>query len=289
MRDAAASFVGEREVCRFPRIRLALLLPTICRVFSLLCTRCLCSGWGGGWGDVTRHPALPSSANRIDACRIGLVNDTTGSPRIVKTGTKGVAKGEIYFEDLRSPQDAKDPLSSVDLSNRCRGLWSECVFDNVANLWTCDIPISYLSEHPAVLVTTRILLILSSFLTLAAVAPFIAGMKCIKLFRDGVPQKYKFSLVAGILFLLGGLSGAIAVLWYGIDTVQKYKLEVSLGIPGVTYELGYSYWMAVAGMACASSTGVLLIAANSLNAQMPRKALKPFRSPPDSKRQGTYL
>ncbi|XP_053137532.1 claudin-1-like isoform X8 [Hemicordylus capensis] len=233
MRDAAASFVGEREVCRFPRIRLALLLPTICRVFSLLCTRCLCSGWGGGWGDVTRHPALPSSANRIDACRIGLVNDTTGSPRIVKTGTKGVAK--------------------------------------------------------AVLVTTRILLILSSFLTLAAVAPFIAGMKCIKLFRDGVPQKYKFSLVAGILFLLGGLSGAIAVLWYGIDTVQKYKLEVSLGIPGVTYELGYSYWMAVAGMACASSTGVLLIAANSLNAQMPRKALKPFRSPPDSKRQGTYL
>ncbi|XP_053137530.1 uncharacterized protein LOC128338726 isoform X6 [Hemicordylus capensis] len=251
MRDAAASFVGEREVCRFPRIRLALLLPTICRVFSLLCTRCLCSGWGGGWGDVTRHPALPSSANRIDACRIGLVNDTTGSPRIVKTGTKGVAKGEIYFEDLRSPynqpyqqsssrgegrkkQDAKDPLSSVDLSNRCRGLWSECVFDNVANLWTCDIPISYLSEHP-------------------------------------------------------GLSGAIAVLWYGIDTVQKYKLEVSLGIPGVTYELGYSYWMAVAGMACASSTGVLLIAANSLNAQMPRKALKPFRSPPDSKRQGTYL
>ncbi|XP_053137531.1 claudin-16-like isoform X7 [Hemicordylus capensis] len=248
MRDAAASFVGEREVCRFPRIRLALLLPTICRVFSLLCTRCLCSGWGGGWGDVTRHPALPSSA-----------------------------------------QDAKDPLSSVDLSNRCRGLWSECVFDNVANLWTCDIPISYLSEHPAVLVTTRILLILSSFLTLAAVAPFIAGMKCIKLFRDGVPQKYKFSLVAGILFLLGGLSGAIAVLWYGIDTVQKYKLEVSLGIPGVTYELGYSYWMAVAGMACASSTGVLLIAANSLNAQMPRKALKPFRSPPDSKRQGTYL
>ncbi|XP_053137528.1 claudin-16-like isoform X4 [Hemicordylus capensis] len=281
MRDAAASFVGEREVCRFPRIRLALLLPTICRVFSLLCTRCLCSGWGGGWGDVTRHPALPSSANRIDACRIGLVNDTTGSPRIVKTGTKGVAKGEIYFEDLRSPynqpyqqsssrgegrkkQDAKDPLSSVDLSNRCRGLWT-------------------------VLVTTRILLILSSFLTLAAVAPFIAGMKCIKLFRDGVPQKYKFSLVAGILFLLGGLSGAIAVLWYGIDTVQKYKLEVSLGIPGVTYELGYSYWMAVAGMACASSTGVLLIAANSLNAQMPRKALKPFRSPPDSKRQGTYL
>lgn len=36
--------------------------------------------------------------------------------------------------------------------------------------------------------------------------------------------------VVGVLNSLSftGLSGAIAVLWYGIDTVQKYKLEVSL-------------------------------------------------------------
>ncbi|KAJ6658762.1 hypothetical protein lerEdw1_019683 [Lerista edwardsae] len=186
-------------------------------------------------------------------------------------------------------QDAKDPLSSVGLSNRCRGLWSECVFDNVADLWTCDIPISYLSEHPAVLVATRVLVISSSFLALAALAPFIAGMKCTNLIHDRVPQKYKFSLAAGSLFFLGGLSGAIAVLWYGIDTVQKYKLEVSFGIPGVTYELGYSYWMAAAGTACASSAGLLLIATSSSSTQVRRKELGSLPNLPRSKGQGTYL
>ncbi|XP_061458102.1 claudin-16-like [Rhineura floridana] len=186
-------------------------------------------------------------------------------------------------------QDAKDPLSSVGLSVRCRGLWSECVFDNVANLWTCDIPISYLSEHPAVLVVTRVLVILSGFLTLSAVPPFIAGMTCTKLIRDRVPQKHKFALAAGILLLLGGLSGAVAILWYGIDTVQKYKLEVSFGIPGVTYELGYSYWMAAGGVACTASSGTFLVAASCLDARVPRKERNLLCSPPASKGQRTYL
>ncbi|XP_028596842.2 claudin-16-like [Podarcis muralis] len=186
-------------------------------------------------------------------------------------------------------QDAKDPLSSVGLSARCRGLWSECVFDNVADLWTCDIPISYLSEHPAVLVVTRVLVILSAFLTLSAIPPFIAGMKCTKLMRSRVLQKQKFSLAAGILFLLGGLSGAVASLWYGIDTVQKYKLEVSLGIPGVTYELGYSYWMAAAGAACSTSGGALLIAADCLDAQAPKRKQNLLCSPLTSKGPQTYL
>uniref|UniRef100_A0ACB8EE75 Uncharacterized protein n=2 Tax=Sphaerodactylus townsendi TaxID=933632 RepID=A0ACB8EE75_9SAUR len=184
-------------------------------------------------------------------------------------------------------QDAKDPLSSVGLSVRCRGLWSECIFDNVADLWTCDIPISYLSEHPAVFVATRVLVILTGFLTLAAMPLFIAGMKCTKLIRDKVLWKYKFSLAAGTLFLLGGLAGAIAVLWYGIDTVQKYKLEVTLGIPGVTYELGCAYWMAAGGAACACAAGILLIAASSLDAQSLRKDQSPRFPPPVSK--GTYL
>ncbi|KAH1175690.1 hypothetical protein KIL84_022215, partial [Mauremys mutica] len=133
-------------------------------------------------------------------------------------------------------QDAKDPHSSVGLSSRCWGLWSECVFDNMANLWTCDIPISYLNEH-------------------------------------------------------SGLSGAIAVLWYAVDTVQKYRLEVSLGIPGVTYELGYSYWMAAAGTICICVTGILLIVANFPRIRTPRRGRNQPRAclPSVSQRKGTYL
>ncbi|XP_050787920.1 claudin-16-like [Gopherus flavomarginatus] len=187
-------------------------------------------------------------------------------------------------------QDAKDPYSSVGLSSRCRGLWSECVFDNMANLWTCDIPISYLSEHSAALVITRALVIVTGILCLGAVPCLIAGMKCTKLISDQVHQKYKFSLAAGILFLLGGLSGAIAVLWYAVDTVQKYRLEVSLGIPGVTYELGYSYWMAAAGTICVCVTGILLIVAKCPSTHTPRLERKHPRAclPSVSQRKGTH-
>ncbi|CAM5105472.1 unnamed protein product [Natator depressus] len=141
---------------------------------------------------------------------------------------------ELFYFLLQ--QDAKDPHSSVGLSARCRGLWSECVFDNMANLWTCDIPISYLSEQ-------------------------------------------------------SGLSGAIAVLCYAVDTVQKYRLEVSLGIPGVTYELGYSYWMAAAGTICTCVTGILLIVASCASTRTPRRWRRHPRVclPPASQRKGTYL
>ncbi|KAF7239340.1 Claudin-16 [Varanus komodoensis] len=186
-------------------------------------------------------------------------------------------------------QDAKDPLSSVGLSIRCRGLWRECIFDNVASLWTCDIPVSYLSDHPAVLVVTRVLVILSGSLVLCAIPPSIAGMKCTKLTQGRRLRKHNFSLTAGILLLLGGLSAAVAVLWYGIDTVQKYKLEVALGIPGVTYELGYSYWTAAAGAACATSGGTLLIAASFSEAQTPREERNFVGSLPVAKGQQTYL
>ncbi|XP_019367571.1 PREDICTED: claudin-16-like [Gavialis gangeticus] len=186
-------------------------------------------------------------------------------------------------------EDAKDPHSSVGLSSRCRGLWSECVFDNVARLWTCDIPTSYLSQRPAVLVTTRALVIVTSLLCIGAMPSLIVGMRCTHLMRGNVRQKYKFTLAAGTLFLLGGLAGTAAVLWYAVDTVQKYRLEVSFGIPGVTYELGYSYWMAVAGTLCTCAAGILLLVANCPRTQTPRRKPPHVPLPPDFQRRGTYL
>ncbi|KAJ7306469.1 hypothetical protein JRQ81_009823 [Phrynocephalus forsythii] len=185
--------------------------------------------------------------------------------------------------------EAPDPLSSVGLSVRCRGLWSECIFDNVADLWTCDIPVSYLSEHPAVLAVTRVLVILSGILSLLATPAFLVGMRCTKLFSDTDAQKHNFSLAAGSLFLLGGLLGTIAVLWYGIDTVQKYKLEISFGVPGVTYELGYSYWMAAVGAACAAASGIVLLAVECSPAQRPGREPPSMPPLPIVNWPGTYL
>ncbi|XP_030078035.1 claudin-16-like [Microcaecilia unicolor] len=156
-------------------------------------------------------------------------------------------------------EDAKDPFSSVGLSNRCRGLWSECVFDNMANLWTCDIPVSYLSKHPASLVVTRALMVVKGLLCLTAVPVLILGMKCTRFISNESHQKFRCSITAGILFLLGGLAGGVALLFYAVDTVQKYHLEVGLGVPGVTYELGYSYWFSMTGTICAAVAALLLL------------------------------
>ncbi|XP_019350828.2 claudin-16 [Alligator mississippiensis] len=106
-------------------------------------------------------------------------------------------------------EDAKDPHSSVGLSSRCRGLWSECVFDIVASLRTCDIPTSYLSKHPAVLVTTRALVIVTGVLCVGAMPSLVIGMRCTHLMRSNAHHKYKFTLAAGTLFLLGGKANVL--------------------------------------------------------------------------------
>lgn len=43
---------------------------------------------------------------------------------------------------------AKDQLTSVGLSSRCRGLWGECVHDSLVGLRTCDVSVSYMEHLP---------------------------------------------------------------------------------------------------------------------------------------------
>uniref|UniRef100_A0A8C5MSS4 Claudin n=1 Tax=Leptobrachium leishanense TaxID=445787 RepID=A0A8C5MSS4_9ANUR len=159
-------------------------------------------------------------------------------------------------------QDAKDPYSSVGLSARCRGLWSECIYDNMANIWTCDIPISYLNQHPVSLVATRALVIIKGVSSIAATSLLILGMKCTTIIKKEGHHKEQFSKAAMILLLVGGISGAAAVFWFAIDTALKYSAEVSLAVPGITYELGYSYWLAVVASMCAFTSALLLIGVN---------------------------
>ncbi|KAM3922087.1 claudin-16-like [Leptodactylus fuscus] len=159
-------------------------------------------------------------------------------------------------------QDAKDPYSSVGLSSRCRGLWSECIYDHMANIWTCDIPISYLSEHSVVLVVTRALVIVNGILCIATTPILILGMKCTNIIRMEGDHKMWFCRAAGIMLFVGGASGGVAIFWYALDTALKYRTEVVLAVPGITYELGYSYCFAAASAGFTSISALLLICSN---------------------------
>nr|XP_033777302.1 claudin-16-like isoform X2 [Geotrypetes seraphini]XP_033777303.1 claudin-16-like isoform X2 [Geotrypetes seraphini] len=113
-------------------------------------------------------------------------------------------------------------------------------------------------------------MIVKGLFCLTAVPVLILGMKCTRFISNKNHQKFRCSITAGILFLLGGLAGGVALLWYAVDTVQKYHLEVGLGVPGVTYELGYSYWFSTTGAICAASAALLLLSVNCVGSTTER-------------------
>ncbi|CAH2319849.1 claudin-16-like [Pelobates cultripes] len=129
----------------------------------------------------------------------------------------------------------------------------------MANIWTCDIPVSYLSHHPVSLVVTRALMVIKGILSIIASPLLILGMKCTTIIKNDDHHKVQFSKAAMILLLMGGISGAIAVFWFALDTALKYRTELSLAVPGITYELGYSYWFAVASATCICGSAFLLV------------------------------
>ncbi|XP_043531370.1 claudin-16-like [Chiloscyllium plagiosum] len=155
--------------------------------------------------------------------------------------------------------DAKDPHSSVGLSWRCRGLWGECIYDITAAYWTCDMPNSVLGHLPTDVVITRVLVIVPGVACIVAVLFLVGGMKCTKFVPDGGTEKDKLSLCAGAILSFGGIVGSIGMTWYAAETIVKYRFEVSFGVPGITYELAYSYWLASTGVLCMCLAGVLLV------------------------------
>ncbi|XP_067826737.1 claudin-16-like [Heptranchias perlo] len=184
--------------------------------------------------------------------------------------------------------DAKDPHSSIGLSYRCRGLWGECIYDITAGYWTCDVPTSFLGNLPnwlivfcllvlADLVITRALAIVACIACVVATLVLISGMKCTKFVSDGGTEKDKLIICAGTIFFLGGIAGGIGMTWYAAETVIKYKFEVSFEVPGITYELAYSYWLASTGVLCTCLAGVLLVSTHcaKISRSSQRKKRKP--------------
>ncbi|XP_060707910.1 claudin-16-like [Hemiscyllium ocellatum] len=153
--------------------------------------------------------------------------------------------------------DAKDPHSSVGLSWRCRGLWGECIYDITAAYWTCDMPNSVLGHLPTDVVITRVLVIVPGVACIVAVLFLIGGMKCTKPSAktawNGHMPGFQW------VYLPTGIVGSIGMSWYAAETIVKYRFEVSFGVPGITYELAYSYWLASTGVLCMCLAGVLLV------------------------------
>ncbi|GCC27989.1 hypothetical protein chiPu_0006415 [Chiloscyllium punctatum] len=93
---------------------------------------------------------------------------------------------------------------SLEVSQKCRGLWWECVTSTVDGIRTCDDYDSILSDLPLKLVMTRALMITADILAGFAFIILILGLDCTKFLKDNPAIKLKICVMAGITLLLGG-------------------------------------------------------------------------------------
>ncbi|KAM3921403.1 claudin-16-like [Leptodactylus fuscus] len=146
---------------------------------------------------------------------------------------------------------------SVMLSTRCKGLWRECVWDRFVKIWTCDVFSSYLNPHPATIVLTRALIIISSIMSAFAFCFLILGFKNFSWCQDTSTKLQCLRLTSGLYFLVG-MSSSAAIIRYCIYVYHVHQYEVSLKIPGFpSFEYGYSLWMAVGGNLGAITTAAI--------------------------------
>ncbi|XP_029947542.1 claudin-16-like [Salarias fasciatus] len=177
-------------------------------------------------------------------------------------------------------EGAKDALSSVGLSWRCRGLWGECVYDGLVGLRTCDVSPSYMETLPAALLAMRLSLLGMGSLCVSSVLVLVPALDCVRLLSSR-PEGRRLLLlqVSGALCLCGGVCGAVGLLWYGVETYSRYTLEAALHTPGITFEFGASYWLLLGSEACCLTSATLTLRSWSRFREAVRTRAEPQRQP----------
>ncbi|XP_069754004.1 claudin-16-like [Narcine bancroftii] len=148
---------------------------------------------------------------------------------------------------------------SLEVSEKCRGLWWECVTSTVDGIRTCDDYDSILSELPLKLVVTRSLMIVADILACFSFILLVLGLDCVKLLDEEVALKAKICLVAGIMQLIGGVLGTVGSVWYAVDVyMERTTLVIQNVFLGIYYQWGWSCWLAMAGSMSSLLSGSIL-------------------------------
>ncbi|XP_053545877.1 claudin-16-like [Bombina bombina] len=143
---------------------------------------------------------------------------------------------------------------SLEVSQKCRGLWWECVTNTQDGVKTCDQYDSILAEHPLKIVLTRALMITADILASFALIILILGLDAVKFLREEPHIKLRMCYMAGFIFGIGGIPGMIGSVWYAVDVyVERATLVLQNVFLGIHYEFGWSCWLGMAG-----STGCFL-------------------------------
>ncbi|XP_068089427.1 claudin-16 [Hyperolius riggenbachi] len=156
-------------------------------------------------------------------------------------------------------------LLKKKVSTKCRGLWWECVTNAFDGITTCDEYDSIYAEHPVKLVATRSFMITADILASFGFIFLLLGLDCIKLLTDESHIKLQICYVAGVILIIGGVSGIIGSVWYAIDVyVERSTLVMYNIFLGIQYKFGWSCWLGIIGSLGCSLCGAMLITCHHL-------------------------
>lgn len=100
------------------------------------------------------------------------------------------------------------------------GLWKSCVSQSTGQI-QCKVFDSLL-QMPGMVQAARGLMVMSVVLCLVSVMVAVVGMRCTTCLAEETQQKDKVALAGGVMFILSGLCGLVATIWYGQRIVQDF-------------------------------------------------------------------
>ncbi|XP_075045741.1 claudin-16-like [Mixophyes fleayi] len=148
---------------------------------------------------------------------------------------------------------------SLEVSQKCRGLWWECVTNIQDGIKTCDQYDSILAEHPLKIVLTRALMITADILAGFALIILVLGMDAVKFLSEEPHIKLRMCYIAGFIFGFAGVLGMVGSVWYAVDVyVERATLVLHNVFLGIHYEFGWSCWLGMTGSTGCFLTSVVL-------------------------------
>ncbi|CAL8281120.1 unnamed protein product [Lota lota] len=93
------------------------------------------------------------------------------------------------------------------------GLWKTCVSQSTGQI-QCKVFDSLL-QMPGMVQGARGLMVASVVLCFISIMMAVVGMQCTTCLEEEPEQKDKVALIGGIMFILSGLCGLVATIWYG--------------------------------------------------------------------------
>ncbi|MGH0179108.1 UNVERIFIED_CONTAM: hypothetical protein FKN15_002670 [Acipenser sinensis] len=122
---------------------------------------------------------------------------------------------------------------SLEVSQKCRGLWWECITNTQDGIRTCDQYDTILAEHPLKIVLTRALMITADILASFALIVLMLGLDCVRFLKEEPHIKLRMCYMAVKIVLTRALmitadilaSFALIILMLGLDCVRFLKEE----------------------------------------------------------------